>query len=117
MIMRHCRQKCFLSAFLAYRKVPDRPHIARAPHPPAPLAGPALNPEAQRLLFQLQIWLRFHDREDMDKTFRALKDDLANYKLLVATNFVSVSYLKDVETRIMTHLEKTQGSGHRDPDG
>ncbi|MFN0190949.1 MAG: hypothetical protein ACKVP5_03080 [Aestuariivirga sp.] len=54
------------------------------------------------------IWLRFHDREDMDKTFRALKDDLANYKLLVATNFVSVSYLKDVETRIMTHLEKIE---------
>lgn len=54
------------------------------------------------------IWLRFHDHEDMDKTFRALKDDLANYKLLVATNFVSVSYLKDVETRIMSHLEKIE---------
>ena len=54
------------------------------------------------------LWLRFHDREDIDKAMRALKDDLANYKLLVATGFASVSHLKEVETRIMAHLEKIE---------
>ena len=54
------------------------------------------------------IWLRFHDREDMDKGFRALKDDLSNYKLHAAINFVSVSSLREVEARIMTHLEKIE---------
>jgi hypothetical protein len=54
------------------------------------------------------LWLRFHDREDIDKAMRALKDDLANYKLLVATGFASVSHLKEVETRIMVHLEKIE---------
>jgi len=52
------------------------------------------------------FWLRFYDRDDVDKALRGIRDDLANYKLLVATNFVSVAYLKEVETRIMAHLEK-----------
>jgi hypothetical protein len=54
------------------------------------------------------LWLRFHDRDDIDKAMRALKDDLANYKLLVATGFASVSHLKEVEARIMTNLEKIE---------
>ena len=54
------------------------------------------------------FWLRFHDREEADKALRNLKDDLANYKLLVATGFVSVASLKDVEGRIMAHLEKIE---------
>ena len=54
------------------------------------------------------FWLRFHDRDDIDTAMRALKDDLANYKLLVATGFASVSHLKEVETRIMAHLEKIE---------
>jgi hypothetical protein len=54
------------------------------------------------------FWLRFHDRDDIDKAMRDLKDELANYKLLVATNFVSVSSLKEVENRIMAHLEKIE---------
>lgn len=54
------------------------------------------------------FWLRFHDREETDKELRAIKDDLANYKLIVATGFVSVASLKDVERRIMDHLEKIE---------
>ncbi|MGI8524629.1 MAG: hypothetical protein ACR2K5_00335 [Pseudolabrys sp.] len=54
------------------------------------------------------FWLRFHDRDDIDKAMRGLKDELANYKLLVATGFASVSHLKEVETRIMAHLEKIE---------
>jgi len=54
------------------------------------------------------FWLRFHDRDEVDNALRGLKDELANYKLLVATSFVSVSYLKDVEGRIMAHLEKIE---------
>jgi hypothetical protein len=54
------------------------------------------------------FWLRFRDRDDIDRSMRALKDDLANYKLLVATGFASVAHLKEVETRIMAHLEKIE---------
>jgi hypothetical protein len=54
------------------------------------------------------FWLRFHDRDDVDNALRGLKDELANYKLLVATSFVSVAYLKEVESRIMAHLEKIE---------
>jgi hypothetical protein len=54
------------------------------------------------------FWLRFHDRDEVDNSLRGLKDELANYKLLVATNFVSVTSLKEVESRIMAHLEKIE---------
>jgi hypothetical protein len=54
------------------------------------------------------FWLRFRDRDETDKTLRGLAADLASYKLTVATSFVSVSYLKDVEGRIMAHLEKIE---------
>jgi hypothetical protein len=54
------------------------------------------------------FWLRFRDREETDKALRGLTTDLSNYKLTVATGFASIAYLKDVETRIMTHLEKIE---------
>jgi hypothetical protein len=54
------------------------------------------------------FWLRLRDRDDIDNAMRALKEDLANYKLLVATGFASVSHLKDVESRIMANLEKIE---------
>ncbi len=54
------------------------------------------------------FWLRFHDRDEVDNSLRDLKDELANYKLLVATSFVSVTSLKEVESRIMAHLEKIE---------
>lgn len=69
------------------------------------------------------FWLRFRDRDDVDTAMRSLKDDLANYKLLVATGFASVSHLKEVETRIMANLEKIEhkidrimGQRHTRPD-
>lgn len=52
------------------------------------------------------FWMRLRDRDEVDNALRDLKDELANYKLIVATSFVSVPYLKDVEGRIMAHLEK-----------
>jgi len=54
------------------------------------------------------FWLRFHDRETVDKALREIKDEMSNYKLLVATSFVSVSSMKDLEERIMMHLEKIE---------
>jgi hypothetical protein len=52
------------------------------------------------------FWLRFRDRDETDKTIRALTTDLANYKLTVATSFASIAYLKDIENRIMNQLQK-----------
>ncbi|MBX6329376.1 MAG: hypothetical protein IRY89_12460 [Pseudolabrys sp.] len=63
------------------------------------------------------FWLRFHDRDDVDKALRGLKEELANYKLLVATSFVSVSTMKDLENRIMAHLEKIEHKIDRVIDG
>lgn len=54
------------------------------------------------------IWLRFHDREDFDRAFRGLKDEIAAFKLHAATNYVPVSSLREVEARIMSHLEKIE---------
>ncbi|MFN3347438.1 hypothetical protein [Pseudorhodoplanes sp.] len=54
------------------------------------------------------FWLRFHDREIVDKGLREIKDELANYKLLVATSFVTATSMKDLEVRIMSHLDKIE---------
>ncbi len=37
-----------------------------------------------------------------------MKDELANYKLLVATSFVTATSMKDLEGRIMSHLDKIE---------
>jgi hypothetical protein len=37
---------------------------------------------------------------------QALREDVYNFKLRSAEMYASISYLKDVETRIMMHLEK-----------
>ncbi|WP_409727454.1 hypothetical protein [Pseudorhodoplanes sp.] len=54
------------------------------------------------------FWLRFHDRNETDAALRALKDELANYKLLVATSFVTATSMKELEGRIMSHLDKIE---------
>lgn len=54
------------------------------------------------------FWLLQSYRAASDKSIVVVRDDLANYKLIVATSFASVSYLKDVEGRIMAHLEKIE---------
>ena len=54
------------------------------------------------------FWLRVHDREAIDKGLREIKDDFANYKLLVATSFVTATSMKDLEVRIMSHLDKIE---------
>jgi hypothetical protein len=53
--------------------------------------------------------LRFHDRASVDKGLGEIKDELSNDKLLVATSFVSLSTIKDLEAQIMAHLEKIEG--------
>lgn len=54
------------------------------------------------------FWLRFHDRHETDAALRNLKDELANYKLLVATSFVTATSMKELEGRIMSHLDKIE---------
>ena len=44
------------------------------------------------------FWLLFHHRDGIDTALQGVKDELANYKLLVATSFVSV-HLEKIERR------------------
>jgi hypothetical protein len=57
-------------------------------------------------LVGMLFWMRFRDRETYDKAIQSLTTDLANYKLNVATSFASIAYLKDIENRIMSQLQK-----------
>ncbi|MBN9568212.1 MAG: hypothetical protein J0H79_11475 [Alphaproteobacteria bacterium] len=57
-------------------------------------------------LVGMLFWMRFRDREIYDKAIQSLTTDLANYKLNVATSFASIAYLKDIENRIMSQLQK-----------
>ncbi len=43
-------------------------------------------------------------RENYLLYVESIKKDLADYKLDVARNYVSMNYLKDVETRLTNHL-------------
>lgn len=45
-----------------------------------------------------------HLKEAHDAHVSNLKDALADFKLHVARNYVSVNYLKDVENRLTDHL-------------
>ena len=45
------------------------------------------------------------------------KDALAAYKTEVAKNYASMKYLKDVETRIVAHLEKIEDKLDRYANG
>ena len=45
-----------------------------------------------------------HLKEAHDAHVSNLKDTLADFKLHVARNYVSVNYLKDVENRLTDHL-------------
>lgn len=60
-----------------------------------------------------------HDLEDGLQSVRlgvqATRDDLAAYKLQVAKEYASVSYLKDVENRLIVHLERIEDKLDRRP--
>jgi hypothetical protein len=43
-----------------------------------------------------------------DKAFTALRSELADYKLVVATTYASQGYLRDVEMRLIGHLSKIE---------
>lgn len=43
-------------------------------------------------------------RKDTDDSVGFCKDALADFKLHVARNYVSINYLKDVENRLTDHL-------------
>lgn len=46
----------------------------------------------------------FRQKKDCETSIGFCKDALADFKLHVARNYVSVNYLKDVETRLTNHL-------------
>ena len=46
----------------------------------------------------------FKQKKDCENSISFCKDALAEFKLHVARNYVSVNYLKDVESRITDHL-------------
>jgi len=51
------------------------------------------------------------------KQIQNCKADLAAYKTKVAEDYASIKYLKDVETRIVTHLEKIEDKLDRYANG
>lgn len=54
------------------------------------------------------FWLlQSHRRED-EREHRAIRDNLAAFKLHVATGYASIVYLKDVESRLTAHLLKIE---------
>ena len=54
------------------------------------------------------FWLlQSHRRED-EREHRALRDELAAFKLHVATAYASIVYLKEVEARLTAHLTKIE---------
>ena len=54
------------------------------------------------------FWLLQNHRTACARELKALATEIAEHKLHVATNYVSVGYLKDVETRITVHLLKIE---------
>lgn len=54
------------------------------------------------------FWLlQSHRRED-EREHRAIRDDIAAYKLYVATAYASILHLKEVEARLTAHLTKIE---------
>ncbi len=51
------------------------------------------------------------------KQIQNCKADLAAYKTEVAKDYASIKYLKDVETRIVAHLEKIEDKLDRYANG
>ena len=48
---------------------------------------------------------------------QSCKSDLAAYKTEVAKDYASIAYLKDVETRILSHLDKIEDKLDRYANG
>lgn len=44
------------------------------------------------------------NKKDLEVDLSAVKKEVSDFKLYVARNYVSVSYLKDVENRLTHHL-------------
>jgi hypothetical protein len=54
------------------------------------------------------FWLLQAHRAAVERELKALRDDLAAFKLHVATGYASIVYLKDVESRLTAHLLKIE---------
>ena len=54
------------------------------------------------------FWLLQSHRTAQERDLKALHDDLAAFKLHVATSYASIVYLKDVETRLTAYLVKIE---------
>ncbi len=54
------------------------------------------------------FWLLQAHRTAVERELKALRDDLAAFKLHVATTYASIVYLKEVEARLTAHLTKIE---------
>jgi len=54
------------------------------------------------------FWLLQAHRTAVDRELKTLRDDLAAFKLHVATGYASIVYLEDVENRLTAHLLKIE---------
>jgi len=54
------------------------------------------------------FWLLQSHRTAVERELKALRDDLATFKLHVATTYASIVYLKEVEARLTAHLTKIE---------
>ncbi len=54
------------------------------------------------------FWLNQNGRSDWEREVKAVKDELAAYKLHVATNYASLLAVKDVEGRLTAYLIKIE---------
>lgn len=63
------------------------------------------------------FWLLQAHRNATERDLKALRDDLAGFKLHVATTYASMVYLKDVESRLTAHLLKIEGKLDRVIEG
>mgnify|MGYP005777858603 CR=1 FL=1 len=69
-------------------------------------------------LFAALFRFVFKQKREAEEAAGLCKDALADFKLHVARNYVSVGYLKDVETRLTNHLlrieKKLDDAGRRE---
>lgn len=66
------------------------------------------------------FWLLQAQKTVLESEIKALREDLAGFKLHVATAYASIVYMvymKDVEARLTAHLLKTEGKLDRVIEG
>jgi len=54
------------------------------------------------------VWYAYQTRKDALAAAVRIHDELSDYKLAVAKDYASVGYLKDVEARLQSHLNRIE---------